>query len=187
MPSFHSKGYPWIKYFLEHRLPAIARTKPRVFKAFQKHSNLTEKDAATVLKPRMLPRVVLRDMPGKYGNTPLGMAQIQIEKTFAKELEEALSHTRMPSGDYHAPTDLEVNGLLLLEATILHEMVHYFRLKTLESARINATSGAKGYGIEERQARRFEKDAYGYLPGVRNTMMSRHLPKTSVYMGEEEV
>jgi hypothetical protein len=183
MPSFRYKGFPWISYFFAERLPILESVRPKVFAAFRNHSNLSMEDALLALKRDVEPKVQLVDMPGLYGYTPPGRNIIQLGKTFVLELEAALANYQLPRADYHAPTDLEIRALLLLEATVLHEMVHYFRLKTLDQARINISS-SRGRSFEEAVGDRFEMDAYGYQPDVRNTLMERYLPKTAAYMGE---
>lgn len=54
----------------------------------------------------------------------------------------------------------ESDLLLILEATVLHELVHFFRRKFNEQARLNMAN-ARGRDYEEAVARKFEKDTYG--------------------------
>ena len=72
---------------------------------------------------------------------------------------------------------------MLLEITVLHEMIHFFRRKFDETARINSMS-KRGRAIEEAWAQKFEKEAYGGIYRIRNLLISKYFPKTAAYESE---
>ncbi len=184
MPYTRSRRAKWLKYYVEERLPLIVKHKPKVYAAFQKHSNLGD-DARTYLRGHVGPEIRFVNMPGRYGYTPPGATHIELDKTFVSEMESALGHANLPQRNgrnvYHAPTYLETDLLLLLEATLLHEMVHFFRLLTSEQARANV-SFANNTRAEEDIADQFETEAYGFMPDVSKFGLWKYLPKTAAYM-----
>jgi len=186
------KKYKWTQRYFEDELPSIPRNNQKVFGKFGQYSGLSE-DAAFVKKTGMglkdafrqnyIPGVRVRDIQ-RYGFTPPTGDEIQLGKTFIVELEAALAilgkrlESRWKVQGSYAPTILESNLFLLLEVTVLHEMVHFFRRRFNESARLNSMS-ARGRSYEENVARNFEKDTYGHYCTAQSLMLTKYMPKTS--------
>jgi hypothetical protein len=134
----------------------------------------------------VFPGVSVTDMQ-KYGYTPPTGNQILLGKAFVVELETALATlgkgrlmSRMQVRHSYAPTILEGNLLLLLEATVLHEMVHFWRRIFDDSARLNIAS-SRGRAIEEAVAQKFEKDAYGCFLTPNKLLLTKYMPITSTW------
>jgi hypothetical protein len=181
MPTFTQKGYPWTRQFFDMDLPWVPKLKPKVFSKFEEYSGLSGRDLRAAFLPSYIPRVRLVHIPGHYGFTPPTGDEIQLDKTFVDELEATLPSNKVPRNPHHyAPSELEGRLLLLLEATVLHEMVHYCRRKFDSSARINAMS-KKGRSIEEAWAQQFEIEAYGKKHTVQNLLIGKYMPKTAAY------
>ncbi|MDH3431396.1 MAG: hypothetical protein OEQ14_15450 [Gammaproteobacteria bacterium] len=184
MPSFTKKGYPWTRQFFESDLRYVPKLKPKVFDAFEKYSGLRGQNLQAAFRSDYIPIVDIKHLPGHYGYTPPTGDEIWLDKTFITELELALPSQNVPRNKRrYSPSELEIRLLMLLEATVLHEMVHFFRRKFDESARINAMS-KNGRGTEEAWAREFEQKAYGKRYSVQNLLISKYMPKTAAYSSE---
>ena len=180
MPTFSPpRGFPcpWTTQFFAKDLPAIPRSKPRVFAEFESYFQLDDRDLRVALKPGYVPFVLLQDIPGHYGWTPATGDEIWLSRTFIQELEAALPPQKVPRNpDRYAPSELEEKLLLILEATTLHELVHYYRKKSDAAVNLRST---KGRGFEEALAREFERKAYGSLPTVQSLGIEKYMPKTA--------
>ena len=188
MPSFKYGKYPKTRRFFEEDLSKLSKRKDKsnkkVFDAFVKYSGISEEFASQVLRSNYLPRVKVLPLPGRYGYTP-DSSQIQLDKTFVKELEASLpNHDISRFSQSYAPTYLETYLLTLLEATVLHEMIHWCRLTFNEASRVNVSSrGKRGLAIEERVAQNFEIAAFGYEPTATNLSLEHYLPRTILNAG----
>jgi hypothetical protein len=179
MPTFTARGYPWTRQFFEKDLSHIPKLKPKVFKAFEKHSGLSDRNLRLAFEHGFNPMVRVVNLPGRYGNTP-DTSYIELDKTFLTELEAALPRGNVPRNPRrYSPTILEEKLLQLLEATVLHEMVHWARLMFNESARLNVSMGGRrGRAYEGHIADTFEKDAYGMEYTALNLSLRAYLPRT---------
>ena len=155
MPTFkHGKRYERTNYFFRDILRTIPRLKPGVYQAFCRRCGIDKQDVWIAFSSRYVPNFEVRET-GTYGFTPPIGNQVHLGKTFIDELEAALPWNGKPNRDSHAPSERESNLMLLLEVTVLHEMVHFFRRTFTEQGKMN------GPGIEETIAQRFEMEAYG--------------------------
>ena len=178
MPSFSSSGYPRTAQFFAEDLRWIPRSKRKVHAAFETYSGLIGNELAAQFDRSAEP-IVKVDVIGRLiGYTPPNSDTIYLAATFIRELEANLPPRAVRSGDAYAPSELEEKILTILEATVLHEMVHYWRMKRNGEARINAMSN-RGRGFEERIARQFEKAAYGMIPSVASLGIERYMPMTA--------
>lgn len=179
MPTFRQPGYPWTSQFFGNDLPQIPSLKPRVLGAFAQYSGLSGENLRSAFVPGLVPEVRVAYLSGLYGYTPPIGDEIHISKIFVEELEAALPQNRVPRSEVYAPTELEERALLILEATALHEMVHYCRRKfNVGNARVNAMND-RGRGYEEATARQFEMAAYGTLSTVQSLSVARYFPRTA--------
>ena len=178
MPAFTESRYRWTSQFFAEDLRLIPKWKPKVYAKFQEYTGLSGEDLQRAFLPHRIPWVKVVDLPGLYGFTPPTGDEIQLAKTFVEELEAALPANKVPRGSVYAPSELEEKILSLLEATVLHEMVHFCRRKFIEAARLNAMS-SRGRGLEEAVAQQFEKEAYGKLYTVQSLLITKYMPKTA--------
>ena len=177
MPTFVSSGYPRTSQFFAEDLPWIPRAKRKVHAAFEKYSGLSGEDLAAQFRPRGWPAVKVDPIGRLIGYTPPTGDTILLAATFIGELEANLPPRVVRSGTY-APSELEEKILTILEVTVLHEMVHYWRMKRDGEARVRAMSN-RGRGYEEAVARQFEKEAYGMFPSVATLAIERYMPLTA--------
>jgi hypothetical protein len=178
MPTFRQSGYRWTNQFFDKDLRLIPDLKPKVLAKFEEYSGLKGENLRRAFLPGYIPAVRVVHLPGLYGFTPPISDEIQLAKTFIEELEAALPSNKVPRGHIYAPSELETNLLWILEATVLHEMVHFFRRKFNDTAQLNSRS-ASGRAYEEAWARRFEKEAYGKLYTVQSLFIDKYMPKTA--------
>jgi hypothetical protein len=182
MPTFSESRYRWTSQFFREDLRLIPFVKPKVRDKFQQYSGLSGENLKTAFVSdyhNYEPLVKVKHLPGLYGYTPPIGEEIQLATIFIEELEAALPKNRVPRGQVYAPSELEEKALLLLEATVLHELVHYFRRRfDFGGARLNAMS-ARGRSVEEALAQQFEKEAYGMLHTVQNLSIARYFPRTA--------
>ena len=178
MPTFfEKKGYEWTNQFFNSDLPSLLWWKPKVVEQFSKYSGLMGKELRASLQPGYIPSIQLKYI-GMYGYTPPTGDTIFLGKTFVDELEDALEWRGPRNPDRYTPTIRESDLLLILEATVLHELVHYFRRKFNEQARLNMAS-SRGRDYEEAVARKFEKETYGKYMTVQNMNLAHCMPKTA--------
>lgn len=178
MPTFTQPGYRWTNQFFRTYLPRVPSTKPKVFGKFTEYSGLREPNLRQAFQWGYIPAVRVLSLPGRYGYTPPTADEIHLGKTFIGELEAAFPAHKVPDGQIYAPSELETKLLWLLEATVLHELVHFFRRKFDETARMNWSS-ARGRAHEEAWAQEFEKAAYGRLFTVESLLLTRYMPRTA--------
>ena len=178
LPTFGYKQYPWTRQFFETDLRAIPRRKPDVLAVFESYSGLAGEDLHRAFQSGYTPTVRIVNLPGRLGWTPEEGNEIQLDKTFIEELETVLPGNKVPRGRVYAPSELETNLLWILEATVLHELVHFARLKNNEQARLNMKSN-KGRAHEEAWADEFEKEAYASRRGMpQSAVLVKWMPKT---------
>ena len=135
--------------------------KKKVFNAYVKWSGLAPHDAALALRDNMNPKVSPSAFPCER-NPKTGRYRISVGMTFT---EKALGISTALIGhyesaklkDFHSSNSGDKAKLAAwedyLEATIMHEMVHWGRkVKGIE---------AKTYAEMEKNAEAFEKEAYG--------------------------
>jgi len=130
------KEYPGIAMWICNNLPKV-KEKPKVFKAFQKYASLNEKVAERAIQHGNHPVIEYRHMPtangefigGKYPDT------VFISKDICDRFR---NETDAKDPRMH----------LLIESTLLHEMVHWGDWMDGE-----VTPGELG--------KTFEKEAYG--------------------------
>jgi hypothetical protein len=173
-------GFPWAKFYFDERFPMIMNYPLiKVRDAFSKYSTLIDENLAGAFKPGLEPSVKISDQyKNLYGFTPPIGDEIYISLTFVRELEKVLADYGPPKRrSRHSPTELEEKALKVLEATVLHEMVHYFRRRFVDQARVNLMS-ARGRGNEEAVARQFEREAYGVYCTVENLGIGKYFPNT---------
>ncbi|NND71472.1 MAG: hypothetical protein HKN43_07825 [Rhodothermales bacterium] len=185
MPSFKlGSTYPWTHYFLEKELPSLSSYNRDAHDLLCAFTGLNAKRnraaKAVALKFGIEPVIDVQPI-GIYGYTPPTGQIIQLGKTFLSEFESAMATLKNGAEPHipktYTPTILESNLFMLLEATILHELVHYFRRKFLDDAKLNLRSNS-GRGREEAVAQQFEKKVYGMVCDVQNLSLSKHLPNT---------
>ena len=177
--AFKKEHYPWTRQFFDRNFPRIPSLKPRVLQAFGQYSGLRPAEMKIPFRSGYFPTIKVREKPGAYGFAPPTANEIWLGRTFIRELELALGPNRVSKNPRrYAPSELEDKLFLILEATVLHEMVHYFRRKTLDSARL-AYSSNVGRGREEWMAQRFEKAAYKFRPSVHTLAIAKYLPQTA--------
>ena len=160
MPTFrYQKGYDWTRHFINYELWRLPRRKPKVYRVFSKYCGLKDKYVKIAFQTGYVPDIEVKPI-GTYGYAPPTGDRIQLGKTFIDELEAAMKWKKPGIREINAPTERESNLMLLLETTILHEMVHYFRRTNTESGAMNASS-VQGVSREEGIAQMFEREAYG--------------------------
>jgi hypothetical protein len=182
MPTFTQSEYKWTSQFFREDLRLIPSLKPKIRVAFARYTGLSGENLRTAFISDLNnyePLVKVEHLTGPYGYTPPVGQEIQLAKIFIEELEAALPENRVPRGQVYAPSELEEKALLILEATVLHELVHYFRRRfNFAGARLNYMSD-RGRGVEEALAHQFEEEAYGMLCTVQNLSVARYFPRTA--------
>ncbi len=126
--------YPKLAKWLKNELPKAAR-KPRVWKAFLKYSELSAVKATAALKSGTKPTLCGKVLPGANGefHGSANANKIFLAEAICKRFEKESRKKKM---------------LLLVESTVLHEMVHWG----------DWMDGKDQAGEEGKQ---FEKAAYG--------------------------
>ena len=129
------KQYPKLAAWIEVNLPKV-KSKPKVWNAFLKYSELTSSQASTALTKGFNPEIHFRIMPGSNGvfHGAKFPNRVFLAKSICYKFE---------TGDMKNP-----NMHILIESTLLHEMVHWGDWKD-----------GKDQAGEEGKA--FEKAAYG--------------------------
>jgi hypothetical protein len=167
MATFQGAAYPYTRNYFRHDLASVPRYRPKIFRLFREYAMLREKDAKQILEDGIEPRVVVKNLaPGYYGYTPPGSQEIWLHRTFLDELDPLLRVD-------NRYVEVQARAALLLEATILHELVHYGRKLS-----IGYSAGRRARDREERIARRFERDAYGRFVTASDLKMAQFMPKT---------
>ena len=126
--------YPSLAAWIQHRVQTIAM-RPRVWNAFLKYSELSPLGAAWALTHSPYPCVEYASLKDALG-----------EFRGAEDEDEILLHTGLCDRFYKDIRDPRMH--LLMEATVLHEMVHWGDWK-------DGKDHPKEEGLE------FEKEAYG--------------------------
>lgn len=155
------KLYPQTNALVLTILPQLPHTKPKVFEHFRNYTQLSPQDARNILIAGFHPVIKVKHTGAQYGWTPPTADEIWLHDGFIDQIESLMSgRSEVVSGYYnhydtqkYAKEVLMPKLRLLLEVTIMHELVHYGR-------RI-----VHGYNPNRRQeeliAQAFEKDAYG--------------------------
>lgn len=133
-PTFKS-AYPKTSKWIEKNMPTVS-SKPKVWKAFVKYSELKSAAATLALTPGKLPEIHFEHMPGSNGRFKGSKFPDRI--FLAKEICDKFEKSDSTNPKMH----------LLVESTLLHEMVHWGDWKD-----------SKDQAGEEGKA--FEKAAYG--------------------------
>jgi len=178
MPIFGRTDLRWTYQFFHDDLGLIPNQKSKVHAAFEKYSLIHGETLKLRFVPRYLPYVKLANLDGQLGYTPPTGDEIQLNATFIDELETELPAAKVPRGRSYAPSEFEEKVLLILETTVLHELVHWSRRKYGETVMLNYRS-TRGLGFEEAVARQFEKEAYGMTNNVHTLGIARLMPRTA--------
>ena len=135
MTTATQKQYPHLTSFVFGELSKVPFKKPKVFTAFLKWSELTTGQAITALTKCSNPVLEIMVMPGSNGKFRGSTKPntIYLAKAVADRFEV----------DHAKP-----EAKLLVESTILHEMVHWGDWKD-------------GEDQEPEEGKEFEKEAYG--------------------------
>jgi hypothetical protein len=173
VPSYLNPTRVWTTFFFKHWLPLVPSRKSSVARAFQYEAGVSNAQLGNAFSFGTAPRFVEKKLFGRYAETVPGSREISLNRDFVEEIEAALSFAK-PSwnGKHHTPNYLEGVIFLVLEATVLHEMVHFFQASTAASS--------VQYIREENKAKRFEMRAYGKLPMVTDGYLRKYFPKTAV-------
>ncbi len=129
------KQYPKLASWIEANLPKV-KTKPKVWSAFLKYSELTCTQATTALTKGFDPEIHFRVMPGSNGQ--FQGVKFPNRVFLAKSICDKFESSDMKNPNMH----------ILIESTLLHEMVHWGDWKD-----------GKDQAGEE--GKTFEKAAYG--------------------------
>ena len=131
--------YPKLSAFVYGDLSKVPTSKPRVWRAFRKWSELGFSEALTALTTCSKPYIDVKVMPGVFGRFrgSTDPHTILVSEHWAKRFES----------DHAKPA-----AKLLMEATILHEMVHWGDWKD-------------GVDQDPEEGNEFEKEAYGKVIG----------------------
>lgn len=169
MATLKTAGYPKTLEFFKEKLSLIPTDKPKVFEEFQKHSTFSGQKARDVLTSGFIPPFRVRNISQTYGFTPPVGDGVLLSRTFIRELEVLLDDDTV-TGVYNY-YEVRRKGRLMLEGTILHELVHWCR--------------KYNYGYlpdrkqEEAEAQRFEQHAYGFVLTVEGLGLAQYMPETS--------
>lgn len=167
MATFVQPRFVQTRRFFQTELHTLPSRKPKVFAVFQRYSDFRPDEARQVLRVGITPKVRVARLPGRYGFTPPRSEEIWLGRTFIGEFEALLDEDTV-TGVYDRYTVRE-KAHRLLEATVLHELVHWCRRKV------------HGYNPnqvqEEAIAQRFEREAYGMLVDARSVGLAQHMPR----------
>ena len=169
MTYFNYTRYPEVTNFVKYHLPKLNKTKPKVFEAFRGLIDWPEEKALKVLTYQKRPKIIIKPLINRYGYTPGDYNHIELNSKLVLDCEKFLGKSSSGEGfillpNYHIIKD---QILLLLEATILHELVHWCRAKPVHST--------PQYKIEERAAQNFERKAYGKKYTVHNLGICQYI------------
>jgi hypothetical protein len=160
--------YPQIQIILLTSLPILQVTRPDAFTAFCDHSGLSDKEATKIFTNGYAPIIKIKGTPNRgYGWTPEPPTdEVWLHRPFIEQVESLMSgRSEITSGPYNYYADQSFTKRVLLprlrllvEVTVLHELVHFARQLV------------NGYNpdrpAEERVARMFEKKAFGQVHTV---------------------
>ena len=132
------KQYPRLAAWICDNLPKV-KDKPKVFKAFQRYAKLNEKVAERALRHGTPPVIAYRHLPADNG--------IFIGNKYPDTLFISMSICDRFQGSTQDAADPRMHRLL--EATLLHEMVHWGDFQDDQTL----SPGEQG--------KAFEKAAYG--------------------------
>jgi hypothetical protein len=151
--------YPSLWGLLTTSLPVLPRLQPHVFRLFKSYTGLSDSDARQALMYSGPPIIRLTDLPeGTYANFPGSGDLIQLHWVFVANVDAA--HRTGFAGP-----------LALLEAKILHEMVHWGWYQVNLSSREPRSK----YGYAD-FAWDFEMEAWGARQTMETTGLWRVLP-----------
>ena len=131
------KRYPALAVWICDNLPGVKK-KPKVFKAFQKYAELDEKVAERALRHGNPPQIEFRYMPTANGEF--------IGKKYPGTVFIAMDICERFQASRADAEDPRMH--LLVEATLLHEIVHW---GDWQDGKVTAFEAGKA----------FEKEAYG--------------------------
>jgi hypothetical protein len=154
-----SKKYPFFKDFVRSHMPTVAR-KATVVRAYAKWAQLDDRAARVSLKYGTTPTLVVADFMCE-ADPSTGRSRISTGMTFS-EKKIGIAQAVVARYEHCAVLALQKEkdkvarlGLwsAYLEATIMHELVHWGRMLKGVTA--------KRYAEEEKFSAAFEKEAYG--------------------------
>ena len=166
MATLQHRTHPYTDTFFALFLPLLRVTKPKVFQRFVEYTGMPEREAELLLLPGYEPSVVIKsprkaiEIAGRLGYTPSTGGEIWLHVKLADGVESLLGGGNYSAGvwNYYETKSAVERGIrVLLEATVLHELVHYARQKT---------HAALSRSKEEAIAQRFEIAAYGEIHTV---------------------
>ena len=128
-------SYPKLASWIDKNLPKVKK-KPKVLAAFVKYSELSQAKAILALTPKQSPEIHFRTMPGSNGE--FAGSHFPNRVFLAKSICDRFESSASTNPKMH----------LLVESTLLHEMVHWGDWK----------DGVDQVGEE---GKKFEKAAYG--------------------------
>lgn len=172
------KTYPYTEAFLVTQLPLLPTAKPTVFGLFRDYTGLTPEESQGILLRQYKPMIkVTQTPPGTYGWTPATGDRIWLNAQFITDFESLLSgRTDISSGPWTAYQDQRFKEKqlipklrILLEVTVMHELVHFGR-RLVHGYNPNRAA-------EERVAQAFEIKAYGKIHTVTSLGISHIVPE----------
>ena len=160
LTSQDASKYPAVVRYFQDYFPHV-HTKSKVWKAFLKWSLLPEELARKLIASGSLPIVDFKNLTMKDGRKPNGLHR-------DSQPEFIFLHERIGRFYETAKRPEWKKAELVLESTVLHEMVHfgnYLASASLESKKLQAQGGAGGYtkvkGKLKEVGKMFETEAYG--------------------------
>jgi len=137
--------YDRLRDFVDGAIPAVKDDKPQVYKAYLKwvaNGGYSGHEHITALRPFTGPRLVVRQRGDTFGTfNRLFPNQFYVDKDLAKKFEAAACSSLF--------------GRRLLEATIMHELIHLFDWKG------DGKWMKEGVPGSDNGANDFEREAYG--------------------------
>lgn len=133
-PQF-KRSYPKLSNWIECEIPKV-KGKPKVFAAFLKYAELNKKKAKLALQKGQPPEINFDTMPNSNGR--FSGKKFPNKVFLAKAICDRFESTDSKNLKMH----------LLLESTLLHEMVHWGDWKD-------------GIDHPKEEGKEFEKEAYG--------------------------
>jgi hypothetical protein len=149
--------YPNLWRWVEHELPALPKRKPKVWKAFTRHAGRETRYDHTFLKPGFPPTLAVDDYEFLYCKED-GEPELQKDGYYIQRFHIERLAVTIPNFDADlivlARDVAEASGFgadrqHVVEATVLHELVHWCRMKAGEDVN------------DEGPPYAFERDAYG--------------------------
>ena len=126
-----SSVFPNLTRIVETQVPAVAKNKQK-FDAFMKFGQFSESDAELMLLSGFGPELVVRNHYASWGHYPGAGNQIWISEWLAEQYEKVIEswHNaedlgQVGSGEHARWMKLVKHAILVVESTILHEMVHW--------------------------------------------------------------